>query len=525
MRKIFLSAFSAFILGLCVYHQADGVKKEQESFTVKLNIVDAETGERIGGIVRVYREGDDSPIVLTGLYDRLKGLKQTATLAGWHVVPAAGGSTSLPKGKGRIEAVSGLETVLAREDFDFSKNMPEEVTLKVRTIFRPEERQLIAGNTHLHLMKITQEDADEYLKLIPAADRLKVMFISYLERFKVDEEYITNRYAIGELKQFNATGVLFNNGEEHRHNFEGFGQGYGHVMFLNINQLVKPVSIGPGISGAGNDERPLKPGIEEARMQGGTIIWCHNTNGFEKTANALAGRLDALNVFDGSRTGSFEDGYYRYLNIGLRLPLSTGTDWFMYDFARVYANVPGKLSVPAWLEAVKAGRCQATNGPLLSLTADGKDIGHVENLDQPKNVNVELMAIGRHDFQSLQLIHNGKVIQTAPAKAKDGVYTARIQREVRIEEPAWFTARIDTEHKNELDKQLFAHTSPIYVDFKGKRVFDVETARVLLREMEEARDAIKARGKFNADAARDQLLAIYDETAKELKEKINKRGK
>jgi hypothetical protein len=37
--------------------------------------------------------------------------------------------------------------------------------------------------------------------------------------------------------------------------------------------------------------------------------------------NALTGRLDALNVFDGSRRGSFEDNYYRYLNIGLRLPI------------------------------------------------------------------------------------------------------------------------------------------------------------------------------------------------------------
>ena len=39
---------------------------------------------------------------------------------------------------------------------------------------------------------------------------------------------------------------------------------------------------------------------------------------------ALTGRLDALNVFDGSRTGSYEENYYRYLNIGLRVPISTG---------------------------------------------------------------------------------------------------------------------------------------------------------------------------------------------------------
>jgi hypothetical protein len=206
-------------------------------------------------------------------------------------------------------------------------------------------------------------------------------------------------------------------------------------MFLNIKQLVKPVSLGAGITGAGPDDRPLRPGIEDARKQGGTIIWCHNTFGFEDIPNTVAGRIDALNVFDGARSGTFEDGYYRFLNIGMRLPISTGTDWFLYDFARVYAKVPGKLTIPGWLDALKAGRCQATNGPILSLTVDGKEIGDVLNLDKGKTLHVEISALGRHDFQKLELIQNGKVIQAALGKAKDGVYSARIVREVRLDEP------------------------------------------------------------------------------------------
>ena len=250
-----------------------------------------------------------------------------------------------------------------------------------------------------------------------------MLFISYLERFKDDATYITNRYPVGDLKQFTATGVLVNNGEEHRHNFASHGQGYGHVMFLNIKELVKPVSLGPGITGAGNDDRPLRPGIDDARKQGGTIIWCHNTFGFEDVSHVLAGRLDALNVFDGTRSGTFEDGYYRYLNIGLRLPISTGTDWFLYDFARVYAKVPGKLTVPAWLDALKAGKCQATNGPLLTLSVDGKEIGDVIRLDAARTIKIEVAGVGRHDFQKLQLVQNGHVIATADAKKKDGVWT------------------------------------------------------------------------------------------------------
>ena len=232
-----------------------------------------------------------------------------------------------------------------------------------------------------------------------------------------------------------------------------------------------------------------------------------------------------MNVFDGSRSGTFEDGYYKYLNIGMRMPISTGTDWFMYDFARVYAKVPGKLTIQSWLDAFKAGRCLATNGPLLTLTVDGKEIGDIINLDKGKTVKVEISAMGRHDFQKLELIQNGKVVQTEMGKAKNGVYSAKIVREVRLDEPAWFAARIDSIAKNELDRQLYAHTSPIYVDFAGQRVFDIETGRNLQKQMEEARDEIKSRGKFPNDTARDKILGIYDDTAKEIVRRINQRGK
>src|SRR5581483_3403279 len=123
------------------------------------------------------------------------------------------------------------------------------------------------------------------------ADGLRVLFVSYLERAGADREYVSNQYPTGDLAGFEATGVLFNNGEEHRHNFGAFGQGYGHVMFLDLKELVKPVSLGPGITGGGDDDRPLRTGMEEARRQGGTVLWCHNNLGHEGVPSILAGRF------------------------------------------------------------------------------------------------------------------------------------------------------------------------------------------------------------------------------------------
>jgi TolB protein len=76
--------------------------------------------------------------------------------------------------------------------------------------------------------------------------------------------------------------------------------------------------------------------------------------------------------------------WYRLLNLGFRIPAAGGTD-AMANFAslrgpvgmnRVYARVPeGPLSEPAWLDALKAGRSFATNGPLLGLELGGAKIG------------------------------------------------------------------------------------------------------------------------------------------------------
>ncbi|HMC65750.1 MAG TPA: hypothetical protein VKI65_12495, partial [Gemmataceae bacterium] len=70
----------------------------------------------------------------------------------------------------------------------------------------------------------------------------------------------------------------------------------------------------------------------------------------------------------------------------------------------------------------------------------------------------------------------------------------------------------------------YAHSSPIYLRYAGRLHFDLESARALLKQLEEARAEIKARGKFSNPDAADKVLAYYDETAKELTERINARA-
>src|SRR5262249_41219034 len=226
MRSVLLAPICVVALGLCAYLSS----KPDEPAKIRLRLVDAATGKDVGGMVRVFPVGKDEPLRLPGLFDRLRGLTRSQDARGWYVVPARGAETTLPRARLRIEAVSGLESALARQEIDLSEKAPTEVVGKLSFVFRPGKEGLSESNARLHRRDLSAQDADEYLRQTPAADGLKVMFISYLERKDDDRTYISNRYPVGELKQFRGTGVLFNNGEEHRHNFQAYGQGYGHVM-------------------------------------------------------------------------------------------------------------------------------------------------------------------------------------------------------------------------------------------------------------------------------------------------------
>lgn len=361
--------------------------------------------------MRITRQGSGDPLVVKEWI--LRG-------AGWHSAKAAS-EVSVPQTTVTIEAVRGIETELARVNLDLSNREKHEVTVPVRRFFDARSQGWRSGNTHLHLMNLTFAEADRYLREAPLSDDLDLVYLSHLRRIPDEKTYISNLIVEnslpgGDLARLSQSGVLFRPGEEHRHNFGRGGQGYGHVMLLDIAKLIRPVSIGPGIMRKGTDGIPLQRGIREARGDGASVIWCHNTFGFEDIPNWLAGLVDAQNIFDGGNRGSYEESYYRYLNLGLKVPFSTGTDWFIDDFSRVYVPLKGELTSNAWLKQLKSGRSLITNGPLLELTADNQPIGDTIKLDQPRGVQIKGRAASRVDFGRLELIHNGAIVKTVASK-------------------------------------------------------------------------------------------------------------
>ena len=480
---------------------------------VKLELVDAKSGRPLAGLVRVTDLSRNEAIHLPDLIQREQD---------WYAI-AAGGQVKLPQQRLKLEVLHGITTRKVEQVLDLQGLDKRTLKIALQRFYDPAAQKLVSGNTHLHLMRLTHAEAHRYLSTVPEADNLDLVFLSHLRRLPDERDYISNQFTDADLQRLSQQRVLFGNGEEHRHNFGIGGEGYGHVMLLDLIKLIRPVSIGPGIMRSGTDGLPLQRGIQTAHKDGATVIWCHNTFGFEDIPNWLGGLLDAQNIFDGGSHGSYEDSFYRYLNLGLRVPFSTGTDWFIYDFNRVYVPVQGKLTVKKWLQSLAAGRSYITNGPLLEFQVGQSRPGDTIRLDQPGPLKITARALGRTDFGQLELVHNGKVIQTRKKVNKDGYFQAEFEISTDVSRSGWLAVRVaGSKVKNALGHLPFAHTSPIYIEVAGKPVFSPEIARELIKEIRQGVETIEAKGTFANQQERDRVFNVYQQGIRDLEQRLKK---
>jgi hypothetical protein len=510
------------------------------SCAVSLSLIEGDASKAVSGLIRIY-DGEGKSILVQSvkgnvasdsLLPRSIGLENSKGIDRWFVVSGQVKLT-LPRQKLTFEAFSGLDTELAKVVVDLSDRREADVSIPLTRFYDASKQSMKSANTHLHLMKLTREQSDRYLKEIPRADRLDVLFVSYLERAEADRDYISNRYTRADLEQLEqASGTVFGNGEEHRHNLDSHTEGFGHVMLLDLQKLIQPVSIGPGITKTGTDGTPLQRGIDQAHRDGATIIWCHNEWGFERVANLVTGRLDAQNIFDGSIRSSYKDSFYRCLNAGMKVPFSTGTDWFMYDFSRTYVKVDGPLTVKSWLKSLAAGRSFITNGPFLEFRVNGNEPGDVIKLNGTRTVTVEARGIGRIDFQRIEIIQNGNVVRSQVCKQEGGHFVADLKFELSLSKPCWLALRIppppvqsdpelrDLVPLNEYGQSLFAHTSVIGVEIEGKKHFDRDVANGLLSELRANVRTIDQKATFADATEKARVNDVYQDAIVEFERRL-----
>lgn len=178
MRCRALILFAA-IAGLCgpSCHSPDGFNR------VRLSLIDARTKEPMAGVIRVIPQGAQRGIAIKNLLCRGEGasLSKRTKLDQWYVLPGPS-EVELPREKLTIEAFSGIETKLASVQVDLREKSSQSVTIPLEFFSRTSRKGWYSGNTHCHLRNLSKQEAERYLKEVPKADDLDVLFISYCRR-------------------------------------------------------------------------------------------------------------------------------------------------------------------------------------------------------------------------------------------------------------------------------------------------------------------------------------------------------
>jgi hypothetical protein len=209
--------------------------------------------------------------------------------------------------------------------------------------------------------------------------------------------------------------------------------------------------------------------------------------------------------------------YYRFLNCGFRLAATGGSAMGVMavplGYGRTYAKLQGPLSEASYLNAIRAGRTFATNGPMLILTANGLDSGstieYPMDSDEPIWIKAELRSIQR--INSLELLYNGRAMKTINLRdeAPSPILRETAFMGLKPLRSGWVAARATFKSPDGHLRQ--AHTSPVYVTVDGKPTASKTDAEYMVRWINRLLEITDKPGRYKSDKQRAETQAIFRE--------------
>ena len=206
------------------------------------------------------------------------------------------------------------------------------------------------------------------------------------------------------------------------------------------------------------------------------------------------------------------DLWYALLNCGIRLPASTGSDWFVCSSNRVYVSLQASeaFSYANWLAGLAAGRTLITNGPILKLHveqhAPSNDVLDVGSRTRSLQVRVEWAW--HEPLDSIELIVDGAVAARCAPGAADthGEWTTTLGAE-----GGWLSARAWGRRRTSYGHALWAHTSPVYLRQLPERDRVRAAGELFLERIDTATDWLAKQARFEAPSQRERMLQLFAE--------------
>ncbi len=326
--------------------------------------------------------------------------------------------------------------------------------------------------------------------------------------------------------------VLLAHGEEFHTSF------WGHTALLGLERHFLLPNYAGYVNTAAASLVPTNTGMfREGRGQGAVTGYVHpfdtGPDPFDRTAalrhalpvDAALGTLDYLEVMGYSDHHATAAVWYRLLNTGFRIAAGAGTDAFP-NFAslrgppglvRVYARAGERLEHRRFLDALRAGRTMATNGPLVMLRVrrPGEAAWHEpgDELALPAGrhrLEVHVSLRSNTPVDRLELIGNGRTLASIPPAGERTTRDTVIR--VTMDRSGWLLVRAAGDRPREpiLDLYPYATTSPVYVSVGGAPVRSAPDADFFIAWIGRVREEAARHEGWNTPAERTEVMTMLD---------------
>ncbi len=447
--------------------------------------------------------------------------ERTFEVAYFHASGSA--ELAVPEGELLVEVVRGPEYRPFRRKLEIERDSSVELEVPLERIADLASEGWWSGDLHVHM-----NYGGAYRN---KPSRLALQ--AHAEDLRLVENLIVNKeqripdigYFDGLPHHFPREQVVINHGQEFHTSF------WGHVALLGLRDHVLLPDYAAYANTAAASLYPTNAAVVElARAQGGVAGYVHPfdaapdprdaatplTN--ELPVDVALGRVDYYEALGFvSDLFATQEVWYRLLDCGFRLPAGAGTD-AMANYAslrgpvglnRVYVKTEAPLDHRRFLDALRAGRSFATNGPLLELTLGGSPIG--DEIALPAGTQrLELRASLRSTVpvDHLELVSNGEVVASLPLD--ESGTGAQVQREIEVDRSGWYLLRAWGERARHpvLDSRPFATTSPIYVTLGQQPVRSAEDAEYFLAWIDRLVQAASSHRGYNDAEERAAVLEL-----------------
>ena len=358
--------------------------------------------------------------------------------------------TRLPAGTFELVATRGPEYREYRTEIEVRADETLDVDIQLKRYADLPAHGWYSGDSHVHIARDRVDDDAVWAQI--AAEDIHVANLLEMGNIAVTH---FKQPAWGEAGQYVREGHALVSGQEDPRTVQR-----GHTIHHNIKN---PIRLDP------ESYFLYHRVFEESHRQGGISGYAHLGqlfNGERGLAMDVPFELvDFIEVLQGGRL--YSDIWYSFLNLGFNIRPIAGADYPYFGptlpgVERTYVKLDEPFTPTAWYDAFRRGHTYVSNGPFLTLSVDGQEMGSELHVERGAKLEIVAEASLNPDLDGLsrlELVVHGEVVASEPALGQDRV---KLRTELRAENSMWLAIRAFGERDGERDMTV-AHSAPVMV--------------------------------------------------------------